>query len=234
MKLLTKILFTALLLAGINRAFADTQDRHLSNFHAISLSGSFDVYITQGSTESVKVEAPSDMMKHIITEVNGDVLKIHDKNESFNWGSLFSGHKKVVVYVTVKDIHGIDLSGSGDIFFKGGLTANRMELTISGSGDVQGKLNAKSLEGHISGSGDLELSGSAQTSNISISGSGDFSARGLVTAVTTIRVSGSGDASINVTQKLDARVSGSGDIGYAGGAKQVAVSSSGSGDVHRI
>ena len=37
-----------------------TEDRHLSGFHAVDVGGSFDVYITQGSTESVKVEAPEE------------------------------------------------------------------------------------------------------------------------------------------------------------------------------
>src|SRR5476651_2016164 len=135
MKSLTRILFAALLMAGINNAFADTQDRHLTGFHAISSSGPFDIYITQGSTESVKVEAPSDVINHIVTELKGDVLSIHDKNENFSWGNIF-GHKKIAVYVSVKDIHSIVVSGSGDVYFKEGITAPKLELNVSGSGDV--------------------------------------------------------------------------------------------------
>jgi hypothetical protein len=235
MKSLTKILFAALLLLGINSAFADTQDRHLSGFHALNLTSSFDVYITQGSTESVKVDAPSDIINRIITEVNGDVLTVRTKNETFNWGNWFSNnHKKIIIYVSVKDIRGISISGSSDVFFKDGLHADKLELKISGSGDVTGKLNVKDLECGISGSGDIVLAGTAQTSTVSINGSGDFKARELVTAATTIRVSGSGDATVNATQKLEARVSGSGDIRYTGGANHVSTSSSGSGDVHKF
>jgi hypothetical protein len=235
MKSLTKILLTAVMLAGVNSAFADTQDRHLSGFHAISESGSFDVYITQGNTESVKVEAPANIIDKIITEVDGDVLKIRQKNENFSWSNIFSGnHKKIAVYITVKSIRAISLSGSGDAFFKDGLTADRLELKTSGSGDILGKLNVKTLEIGGSGSGDVRLSGSAETSTISLNGSGDFTGRDLVTATTMVRLSGSGDASVNATQKLDARVSGSGDIRYTGGAKQVSSHSSGSGDIHKF
>ncbi|MES2275547.1 MAG: head GIN domain-containing protein [Bacteroidota bacterium] len=235
MKSLTKFLFAAVMLAGFNSAFAETQDRHLSGFHAISESGSFDIYITQGATESVRVEAPSDIINKIITEVSGDVLKIHEKSDHFNWGNIFNGgHKKIAVYIVVKDIHAISLSGSGDAFFKEGLSADRLELKTSGSGDMLGKVNVKTLETGISGSGDIKLSGSAETSTISTNGSGDFSGRDLVTATTMVRISGSGDASVNATQKLDARVSGSGDIRYTGGAKQISSHSSGSGDIHRF
>ncbi|QKJ31966.1 DUF2807 domain-containing protein [Mucilaginibacter mali] len=236
MKTLTKILFTALLLAGFNSAFADTEDRHLSGFHAISVMGSFDVYVTQGPSESVKVEAPADVMSKIITEVKGDVLKVRNKDDNFNWRNLFSSnnHKKIVIYVTVKEVHDISLSGSGDVFFKEGINAPKLSLSISGSGDVLGKVNVKSLESSISGSGDIKLSGNAETSTISTNGSGDFSGRDLVTVNTMVRISGSGDASVNASQKVDARVSGSGDIRYTGGATQVSSHTSGSGSVHKF
>lgn len=234
MKSLIKILFVALLFTGINSAFAEPQDRHLSGFHALSVSASFDVYITQGSTESVKVQAPADVIDRVITEVRGDVLTIRSKNGSFNWGNLFSSHGKMVIYVTVKDLHSINISGSCDVFFKDGINANRLALQISGSGNVLGKLNVKTFDCVISGSGDVKLSGTAENSTASISGSGDFHARDLVTANTAIRVSGSGDAAVNATQTLDAHVSGSGDIRYTGGAKQVSTSTSGSGSIQHF
>jgi hypothetical protein len=235
MKTLTSFLLTLLVVAGINTAFADTQDRHLTGFHAISVSASFDVYLTQGSTESVKVEAPSDVIDRIITEVDGDVLKIRTKNGTYNWGNWFnSSRKKIVIYVSVKSINNINISGSGDVFFKEGISANNLELRISGSGDVFGKLNVKTLNAGVSGSGDIKLSGTAETSTISMNGSGDFAGRDLVTASTSVRISGSGDATVNATQKVEARVSGSGDIRYTGGGKLVSSSSSGSGDIHRF
>jgi hypothetical protein len=235
MKKLTLFLSAVLMVAGFNSAFADVQDRHLTGFHAISASASFDIYITQGSTESVKIEAPADVINRIITEVNGDVLKIHTKNNHFSWGGWFNNsHKKMVIYVTVKDIHAISVSGSGDVSFKEGLHSDKFDLHLSGSGDVQGKLDVKTLSASISGSGDVKLSGIAETSTVGLSGSGDFMARDLVTVTSMVRTSGSGDASVNATQKLDARISGSGDIRYTGGAKQVSSSSNGSGDVRRF
>lgn len=233
MKSITKILFTGLLFAGINSAFADTQDRHLSGFHALQISASFDVFITQGPTESVKVDAPSDVIDRIITEVKGDVLTIRTKDGVFNWGSWFNNsHKKILIYVSVKDIHAIGISGSSDVSFKDGLRGDKFDLKISGSGDVSGKLDVKTLQVSISGSGDIKLAGSAETSTVSLSGSGDYEGRDLTTTSTAIRISGSGDASVNASQKLDAHVSGSGDISYSGHPKQVSKSTSGSGDIH--
>jgi hypothetical protein len=233
MKTLTKIVFAAMLVFSMNSVFAQkTEDRHLTGFNAVSISGSYDVYITQGATESVKVEAPDDEMDRIITEVQGGVLKVYNKRGDWNWS--WGSHKKTLVYVSIKDVNSIVLSGSGNVYFKEGISANTLKLRVSGSGDVFGKLTVTTLEAGISGSGDMKLSGRADNTTVTVSGSGDYTAKELATVNTAIRVSGSGDATINVSQKLDASVSGSGDIRYTGGATQVATATHGSGSIHRI
>ncbi|WPU95164.1 head GIN domain-containing protein [Mucilaginibacter sabulilitoris] len=245
MKLLTSLLLAAALATGaadytlaktnpvVKTIDQTTQDRHLSGFHAVDLAGSFDVYITQGSTESVKVEAPSDVIDRIITEVQGGVLKIRSKKDT-NWGGWNWGNKKVIIYVTAKDLNSVGVTGSGDIYFKDGITTNSLKLQITGSGDMLGKVSVKTLESKISGSGDMKLSGRADESMVSVVGSGDFTARELVTVNTAVRVAGSGDAVVNASDKVEASVSGSGDIHYTGGAKNISSSKAGSGDISRL
>jgi len=234
MRSLTKILFAAMLVFSMNSLLAKGDDRHLSGFNAISVSGSYDVYITQGATESVKVEAPDDELNRIVTEVQNGVLKIYNKKGSWSDWGWNNNHKKAVVYVSIKDINSIVISGSGNVYFKDGITANAFKLRLSGSADVLGKLNAKTLEATISGSGNIKISGRADNATVGVSGSGDYSAKELVTVSTSIHVSGSGDASVNASQKIDASVSGSGDVRYTGGASQVTTSTHGSGSIHKI
>jgi hypothetical protein len=242
MRTITKLMLAAALIAGngyatfantntitVNKPAFATEDRHLSGFHGVGVAGSYDVYITQGSAESVKVEAPDDVIGRIVTEVKDGVLQIYTKkgdNGNWNWGN-----KKIVIYVTAKDITTIGLAGSGNVFFKNGIKTNALSLKISGSGDILGKVDVQSLESSVAGSGDIKVSGRAQNSTVKVVGSGDFTAGDLVTANTKVNVVGSGDARINVTQKLEASVAGSGDIAYTGGAKQVSKSTAGSGDI---
>ena len=220
-------------ITGVAVAQSTTEDRHLSGFNAVSVGGSFDVYITQGSTESVKVTAPKDIIGRIITEVEGNTLKIYTKRDGDNnwhWGS----NKKMVIYVAIKDVNAITLSGSGDVFFKEGIKANSLKLRLSGSGDLTGRLNVKTLESSIAGSGDITINGSADNSSVSVVGSGDYTAQNLVTVTTTVRVAGSGDARVNASEKLDASVIGSGDVHYTGSVKNVNSSKVGSGDISRM
>jgi hypothetical protein len=243
MKSIKKLLLVAVLLTVAGYTYAKSApivkvssseivDRHLSGFNAVNVAGPFDVVITQGSTESVKVEAPSDVMSRILTEVNGGILKVYSKHDITNWGNFFGNHKKIVVYVVAKDLNAVSITGSGDVTFRDGLTTNSLRLRISGSGDMTGKIDVKSLESSISGSGDMRLSGRAGTSTVSLVGSGDYTARNLETATTMIRLTGSGDAYVNASEKIDAALHGSGDIHCSGGPKNVSKSKSGSGDIY--
>jgi hypothetical protein len=245
MRSLAKILLVAILLTGTAYTFAEPHptvksndpnivDRHLSGFNGVHVGGSFDVYITQGTTESVKVEAPEDVIDNVVTGVDGGVLKIYNKNEHwgwFNWG--WNNHKKVVVYVTAKDLNSIVVSGSGDVLFKDGITTNSLSLRVSGSGDMQGKVDAKTLESKISGSGNMKLTGRTESSSVRVSGSGNFSAGDLLTVSSSVHISGSGNARINASDKVDASVSGSGDVRYTGTAKSIFMSKSGSGQISK-
>ena len=200
--------------ASVNPApYHDVVDRHLSGFSAIDAGGSFDVYITQGAAESVKVDAPADITGRIVTEIKGGVLRLSDKRGNWHWGSVFG--KKVAVYVTVKNLNAISATGSGDVFFKNGISASILRLDLSGSGDMSGKLTVKTLQSTLSGSGDLHITGSAGSEVIEMSGSGDYHARDVQSVTAAIRISGSGDAYLNVSNKLDASSSGSGDIRYS-------------------
>jgi hypothetical protein len=244
MKSLSQIALVAALLTGADETFAkpdiiaktysvEKQNRHLSGFSAISVTGSYDVYITQGNSESVTVEADDDIINRIITEVKDGELRIYTKQKE--WGLTFSLRtQKMIIRITAKDLNKVNLTGSGDVFFKDGLRATKLALSVTGSGDITGKVEVKNLESTVIGSGDIALDGRAESSVVKVSGSGDFRGKTLVTNNTTVWVAGSGDASVNVIRQITASVAGSGDIRYTGSAKQITTSKSGSGDINRF
>src|ERR1700743_2718145 len=97
MKLFTRILLAAMLLIGSGYTYARphailfsdsliTSDRHLSGFNALHVSGPFRVYLEQGNTESVTLDAPAEILNRIVTEVNGSVLRISNKHDNWGWG----------------------------------------------------------------------------------------------------------------------------------------------------
>lgn len=241
MKISYKVLLAATLLLSAGNSFAlpvkpaysitvDKENRNVSGFKGVNLSGSYNYYITQGGSESVRVEAPAKLLPYIVTEVKNGVLQVYTRNNT-NWNVF--GNEKIAVYITAKELNSIQLSGSGDVIFNEGVKANNLRVTLSGSGDIKGKITVTDFECNLTGSGDIELSGRTENAKIKLVGSGDFSGRGIQTINTYVEVVGSGDAEVNATESLNAKVSGSGDIRYSGNPKNVKKTTSGSGDIGR-
>src|ERR1700750_254978 len=97
MKSFIKLLLVTLFFAGNCYAFAKpmatlqndstfvTVDRHLTGFNSLHISGPFDVHITQGTTESVTLDAPKEILDRIVTEVNSGELRISNKHDNWGW-----------------------------------------------------------------------------------------------------------------------------------------------------
>lgn len=207
-----------------------TQDRSISGFSAVESSGFFDVYLSSGSTQNVRVEADDNLHEYIETTVNGNELEIDTRD-----GYRIKTNKDIKIYITSPEFNKVHLSGSGNIISQNQIKGNdKIDLSVSGSGNIKVDLHAPSVDAHMSGSGDVNLSGEARKFEGSLSGSGNIRAMDLKTEETSIRISGSGNADVFASTKLDVRVTGSGDVRYKGGVQQVTSNITGSGSVKKM
>ena len=62
---------------GSGKLLVETRD--LPSFSGVNVSGSMDVYLTQGTTQAVKVEADDNLLKLIKTKVRGQELFISSR-----------------------------------------------------------------------------------------------------------------------------------------------------------
>ena len=200
--------------------------RQVGSFSQIGVGGSFDVELIKGSEGKIEISVESNLEPYLITEVDGDKLKIKWKK---NTNIRTTKTTKVKVYF--KALNGVALAGAGDISSKDVLEAETMKIAIAGSGDIVLPIKATEAKAAISGSGDIELSGSADQFRGAIAGSGDIKAFGLQVEKSEVKISGSGDVEINVQSELVARISGSGDIVYKGQPRIEDIKVSGSGSV---
>ncbi len=211
-----------------------TEQRKISTFNAISVTGSPDVEYTQTSgSPSLEVYGSDNILPVLETIVEGKTLHIRFKK---NTNIQNSGTLKIKV--SGPALEKVSITGSGDVTFKNGMTSNAaLSLSITGSGDIDGKgisvselnvsvtgsgdvrardVKANNVSAKVTGSGDITLSGEAQEATYRVSGSGDITASSLVTRRVDAQISGSGDIKCHATEFLKGRVSGSGDIGYKG------------------
>lgn len=205
-----------------------SEPRTVSEFSAVITGGSEDLYVTQGANQKVRIEGDEEDVKDIETNVRNGVLHIEYKDK---W---FRSHNRVKIYVTMKDIHGLKLAGSGNIIGETPITTDELELGISGSGSIKLDVTATEINSGISGSGNIRLTGKTTDHNFKISGSGDVNTLDLKADNCAIQISGAGDAKVNVSKKLDVKISGSGSIRYAGDPDKVNTNVSGSGSVQKM
>jgi hypothetical protein len=202
------------------------ETRSVSGFNQIELAISGDAYVQQGDTESLTIEGEDNILPLITTNVQGSRLVIGSKP-----ATSFSTLRPLVFHITVKDLSGLEISGSGK-FIVGQVQANDMNLQISGSGEIRfDQLTAQSLSASIDGSGTIQVSsGSVAKQSIEIPGSGNFNADQLQSQSATVRLDGSGNATLWATDQLNVVVNGSGNVSYYG-SPQVSSTINGSGSV---
>ena len=203
-----------------------TKTRSVGEYDKVSVGGSFDVKLYAGNEGSIKITVDENLLDYLITEVDNGNLKIRWKK-----GSNVSHRSKVMVTVPFKDIEGVSLSGSGDVYSDDTIKANSFKAALAGSGDMRLAVNATSISSAVAGSGDIVLSGNTNSVKCAVAGSGDIKAYELQSDDADIRISGSGTIRISVKDNLTARVSGSGDVYYKGNPKKQDVKVSGSGNV---
>lgn len=218
---------TILLAMGSQLFAQQNENRSVSGFSKVSISGSFDITLQAGNSEGLKIVAEKSVdLSRIVTEVEGGVLKVYVKSNMGKWQDL---NGDVDIFIDFKQLDEIKSSGSSDIVSKGTIRAEAIQLISSGSGDMNLDVDTKKLDANLSGSCDLDLRGTADVADIRISGSGDIKALELKSREASVSISGSGDAALNVSESLEARISGSGNVSYRGrpGVKNVKISGSG-------
>jgi hypothetical protein len=194
----------------------EKETRNLSGFTRVSFGISGDLFINFGSDFKVVLEGNKSLLDKIETEISGGKLII--KKDS--WHSSVS--EKVTVYITMPELEGLGVSGSGKAEIKDAVKASDLDLSVSGSGKiVTADINVKELNVSISGSGDviIEGSGDAAKADVAISGSGNYTGENLKIGSADFSISGSGSCRCNVTDNLSASVSGSGNVTYIGSPK---------------
>ncbi len=197
-------------------------------FKEVHVSGGFDVVLTKGNTESVNIESSNVDMDRIITEVEGDKLKIYLKKGDYK-------NVDIKFKVTYKDIEAIHSSGSSEIVCNSDIKSDNFSLHSSGSGNIKlASLNTNSFDLHNSGSSNIDLAGIAKRQSVNISGSSRINAFDLKSEETKVMISGSGDVSVSVSENLEAIVSGSGDVRYKGDPDISSVRVSGSGNIRKV
>ena len=223
-----------------------TEERSATSFTAIANTTSFHVIYVKGEEHGIVVEAESNLLPYIETDISGGALEIR----TIRGTNCLRYSTQPVITVTAPLVSELVNTGSGDMV-AAPLEGEEVKLIVSGSGDISaGEISAEdvsvivsgsgnvsteeivaaSVKATMSGSGDFAVRGVTASARYIVSGSGQVLAGNLVTEEATVTISGSGSVYTTVNESLDAIISGSGNI-YLSGNPQISLTRTGSGRI---
>jgi hypothetical protein len=213
---------------GSGNVVAET--REVSGFRALEVSYPAQVFVSQGSQESLKIEAEDNLLPLLKTEVKNGTLQIFYRREN---GKHVNPTKTVKVTIVVKDLADVDFSSAGELTIEK-LKTDSLDVSMSGAGNLNlDGVQVNGLGVNLSGAGTMTASGETEDLDLNISGLGDFKGGDLHGQVARVNISGAGSATVWVDRDLTAGISGAGSIRYYGSAS-VTKQISGVGSVSHI
>lgn len=144
-----------------------TEERTVDNFDAVSVSSGIDLYLTQGNTNTLKLEADENLMKHIKTEVKNGTLKIYSDE-------TLSDAKSLKAHLTFKALEKISGSAGADVFTENTLKADEMKVNMSSGSDLKMTLESSEANFNMSSGSDAIVKYIGENLTINASSGSDF------------------------------------------------------------
>ena len=193
-----------------------SEERAVSGFSKLIISGSGEIFIEQGDEESLTIIAEDNIIPLITTEVSGSTLNISTLNFSPEQQSIVMNTKSIEIHIRVKNLDSISTPGIASINCSG-LTTGSLTIETSGlSNVVMSNLKTNSIDIDATGTGNYKMAGNTDNLNISTSGTGNCDARDLESKECKIEARGTGNITVNVSDNLDVFIGGSGNVSYIG------------------
>jgi len=220
------IAFVGLLFSYTGAFAVAGEKRDVGAFDKLDVSGAFVITLVQGTEENVIVDAPSDILKLVITKVESGNLKIYNHKD-------YKSDEKINITVNFKNLSEIDCSGANVINSAGALKFNNFSFDASGACKANLEFSTNNLDIDMSGAVNAVMKGTATNVDLDISGAGKLMAADLAATDYDVDISGTGNAEINASKSLNVEVSGTGNVKYKGEPK-ITKEISGTGNVSQL
>lgn len=183
--------------------------REKPEFHSLRHKCSADVYLSQGNSQIIRIEADSAIINRLRTDIVKESLLIWTQTNIEKAICLNA-------YITARDIKLIEASGLGSLINTDTLFADTLTLITKFFGGMTLNINCNHLILEMDGSAPVTISGKAKSCEIKHNSAPLLNASALETEKCTLSITKNGVARVNVAKELKAEISGSGGIYYLG------------------
>lgn len=200
------------------------ENRIITDFSDLEVSGAYKVYLTQGSSTSLTIEGDENLMQYVtIKNVDNDLIIGSKEN--------LNPTKKMIIYLTFNKLNSIDLSGACELISQDQLTFDEIKLEGSGACEYDMNVVANTVNFDFSGASEIKMKGRANKVNFDASGASRIKCFNFVIQECNVDLSGASEAKLNVIKNLSIDISGASLVEYKGGAKIVKQETSGASSI---
>ena len=213
----------------------------------IEMGGGSHIHITQGDTESLRVQGDKEWVNRVVVDQTGSKLTLSIKQKTgkgwhlFDWVSYNSYEESVDYFVQVKSLTKLQFSGAvnaelGEFTLKNlaiyasgatemhlaNLTAEDLYMEFSGASNLHAqKLSVGKMKAEFSGAAnmDIKTDSLAKFVVVEASGASNFWGKLLVAEQADMGASGASNIEIHAANFLRANASGASNIHYRGQPK---------------
>lgn len=197
-----------------------------SKFDEIDIQQGIKLYLTQGNSNSLKVEADENIMELLVTEVNDNQLKIYFKKNVYK-------AKARNVYLTTNSISSIDASSGSSVKSENTWQSSNLQINTSSGSSVRFHINADEINCSSSSGSNIRLYGKTNNLSVKASSGSSIDADELNSVDTYAKASSGASINVNVSGKLTAKASSGGDVDYEGNPTAIDKDTSSGGSVNQ-
>jgi hypothetical protein len=206
----TVVIIFGIILFVTNIWAQKSETRKIQPFSKISVFGSFDVVITKGDSNFIKLESESVNLANIKVENDKNTLNISVTDK------LFDKYRNIKVFITYKELNGIKANGGSYVSSKQIVKTDSIDI-IAGSGStVDLKIETNSITADIGEGSTISLEGTCKKQSIEAGTGGLYNSYDLKCKNTTAKANTGGIIKAAAYESLDAYASTGGSISYRG------------------
>lgn len=204
-------------------------EREISEFHSIVLNDNVNLFLRQSDQNKLVLEAGSNLMSKIYTEVNdAGYLEIGNDN-SCNW--VRSYDKLITVYLDFVRLDTLEYRSIGNVNNEDTIRIDTLVIDVKeGAGTIELTVDAYKINTNLHyGTADIITSGKSILNFVYLAGFGVIDNRELQSAQVYATNKSSNDVYINATSTMVVEIDNIGNVYYIGSPVDVSLSGPGPG-----
>ena len=203
-----------------------TEVRDVKGFSGIDVSEGIRVELTYGDKEFVEVTTDEDVMERVVTELDGNDLRIHMSGNNWNGWNI-----KVLVKVTAVKIERLEASSGSSIITQNLLESKNLEMSSSSGASLKVAFKAPMASCKTSSGASADLKGETKSFSAKSSSGSNIDAGSLEADKVDADVSSGARIDVTAYLELKAEASSGGTIKYSGSPKMKDIEKSSGGSV---